>query len=696
MNINDIQYRIIKTIVDQITSYKEGYKYFAPILCMSPSNISKYKSSKFPKKFGNFNIMLENIDKEIGKGNDIKLYQNILKDINSFLLAENLIKKPNEISHFVQLKEIKTNVKDDPFAIIMLYLEKYLSKYKSMYTISFHHEEFFYIDIAHSILKQYDSFSIFFLDDLNGLEIFEKIEEKQSKREILILNFSSFKKTNFPIINKQRVMIENLNILKDKLKNNSFQYVANECSKLIDRYMVGFNQYLINQILINQNIFENLVSKNSSNNLSQFLIETMNYLSYHEYVFEKNLIHNLSNSSSTALFIDSFQTLDLIFFCNKFKIIILAISNPSLKTRIKNYLKKHKEHFNNIKIIQFNGTIDSLNHQMYLLYKNLKIDLLYVGQGSASLLDFSKDSCAKIAGLLSDKGKIILSFLNKDSQIINSTFYNKESMTIHYDFFNNKFIFALINANNLKLEKELSNFFTIKNKYAYPFLGTLYNRNHADKDLRKQLRTVDKLLANISLNQNKSDSKETALINKLIELNNVFSAFQILYAKKPIIRKNKYEIADLNNIIKKIEKYRIIKHEPFYSSYKLYKYLEVSECKPITLIKVIIFKTKKQFVYYLTTNVHNLKEQEIETIRKKYGFENLSIAPRKEVLKIHYNHPITPLFALSNNNYSYIYNINELKNIVEEEIYCSFNELNTICINKKEFIEKLETCRSKS
>lgn len=171
---------------------------------------------------------------------------------------------------------------------------------------------------------------------------------------------------------------------------------------------------------------------------------------------------------------------------------------------------------------------------------------------------------------------------------------------------------------------------------------------------------------------------------------------QILYAKKPIIRKNKYEIADLNNIIKKIEKYRIIKHEPFYSSYKLYKYLEVSECKPITLIKVIIFKTKKQFVYYLTTNVHNLKEQEIETIRKKYGFENLSIAPRKEVLKIHYNHPITPLFALSNNNYSYIYNINELKNIVEEEIYCSFNELNTICINKKEFIEKLETCRSKS
>lgn len=65
MNINDIQYRIIKTIVDQITSYKEGYKYFAPILCMSPSNISKYKSSKFPKKFGNFNIMLENIDKVI-------------------------------------------------------------------------------------------------------------------------------------------------------------------------------------------------------------------------------------------------------------------------------------------------------------------------------------------------------------------------------------------------------------------------------------------------------------------------------------------------------------------------------------------------------------------------------------------------------------------------------------------------------
>ncbi|WP_289106348.1 hypothetical protein, partial [uncultured Bilophila sp.] len=29
----------------------------------------------------------------------------------------------------------------------------------------------------------------------------------------------------------------------------------------------------------------------------------------------------------------------------------------------------------------------------------------------------------------------------------------------------------------------------------------------------------------------------------------------LLYAKKPIIRKNKYEIADLNNIIKKIEKY---------------------------------------------------------------------------------------------------------------------------------------------
>ena len=83
---------------------------------------------------------------------------------------------------------------------------------------------------------------------------------------------------------------------------------------------------------------------------------------------------------------------------------------------------KNIENFKNVKIIQFDGTINSLIHQMYLLNKKDRIDLLYVGQGSASLLNFSDDFCTQIAGLLSNKGKIILSFLNKDSQIINNKF----------------------------------------------------------------------------------------------------------------------------------------------------------------------------------------------------------------------------------------------------------------------------------
>lgn len=691
MDIKNIQYRIVKIIIDQVTSYKnKGYKHFSTILCMSISNMSKYRLSKTPKKFGNYNSMLKNIDTEISKGNDVELYQNILADINSFLLNENLIKKTDKICHFDQLKEIKISTEDNPFAVIMLYLEKYLSKYELAYTISLHHEDIFGIEIRHSNLKQYGSLLIFFLDDSDMFDSSVQINATQEMSVVLILNFSSLKKIDFPTTSKQRIKIENLSTLKDKLKSNSFQHVANECIKLIDRYMISFNQYLINQ-----KILEIFKKNKSSKNLSQLLVDTMNYLSYHEYVFEKNLIHNLSGSSLVALFIDSFQILDLIDFSNKFKTIILAVSNPLLETIAKKHIRKNIENFKNVKIIQFDGTINSLIHQMYLLNKKDRIDLLYVGQGSASLLNFSDDFCTQIAGLLSNKGKIILSFLNKDSQIINNKFYNKESMTIHYNFFNNKFIYPLANTSVLKLEKDLSNYFTIKNKYAYPFLGTLYNRDYADKNLRKKLRTVDKLISNMSLSQDKSDSNVSALIKNLLKLNNVFSAYHIIYAKKPLIRNNKYEIMDLNTITEKIESFRIIQHEPCYSSYKLYKYLETIECKPITLIKVIIFKTNQQFIYYLTTNIHNLNEQEIETIRKKYGFENLSIAPRKEVTKIHYNHPITPLFALSNNSYLYIYDIDELKNITEKELYCSFDELNTLCINKEEFIEKLKKSRLK-
>ncbi len=131
MDIKNIQYRIVKIIIDQVTSYKnKGYKHFSTILCMSISNMSKYRLSKTPKKFGNYNSMLKNIDTEISKGNDVELYQNILADINSFLLNENLIKKTDKICHFDQLKEIKISTEDNPFAVIMLYLEKYLSKYE--------------------------------------------------------------------------------------------------------------------------------------------------------------------------------------------------------------------------------------------------------------------------------------------------------------------------------------------------------------------------------------------------------------------------------------------------------------------------------------------------------------------------------------------------------------------------------------
>ncbi len=676
MNKDYLQYQIIKIILKhifKITESKEkGYDYFCSTLCMSKSSMSKYRYSKSIIKFRNYEKLLLNIDKQINKGEDVIFYLEILEDINEFLLKEKIIKKNQKIQKYIQLKEIKIINEDHFFSILMLYIEKSLKKYEPTYTILYNQNPY-YIHIQHSSKKQNNSFLIILYETIDDYQ-----DNKNQFTQILILNFSKRKKINLNFNNKQITKIENMNYLLDLLENNSFKEVAIECNKIIDKYMIGFNQYILNNMIIKESDLNNELS----------LAKKMNYLAYHEYTYEKNLVNNLSRSSQIALFINSLQILNLIEFHNQFKTIILAISQPILENITKKYIKN--QHLNNIKIIQFNGTVNSLIHHMYLLNKGEKIDLLYIGQGSASLLDLSFDSCTKIAGLLSDKGKIILSFINSDSQILKRYFYNKQYMTFDYELYDSKIIYPLIYSNITKAQKNLSNYFTIKKKHAYPLLGTLYDRNDVDADLRRKLRTVDKLIANISINNKnsiQSDSKENSLIKKLIELNNELSAYIILYGKKTWID---YDI-DEHTVLKAIKHYRIIHHEPYYSSYKLYKYLESNEGKKINLIKVIIFKTNQKFVYYLTTNIHNLSEKEIENIKQKHHFNDLSIAPRKEVSQIHYNHPITPLNALLNTDDNiYIYNIDELKNITEQEIYCSFNELKTICVNKEEFIEELQ------